>query len=102
MKALQKVQTFLYQRRIRIEEVFRDFDTLNTGFVVVPTFQRAIRLAGYECDEAESLTLVQPYIRQHPDMPGVDTVFYKQFVEDVNICKHIVSSYAKTIFPHYE
>lgn len=111
--AFNKLKSFVFSRRIRLEEFFRDLDPLQTGRVVVsvtgmhsifhqkyifkkyynifqiPSFFRILHLAGYQCSEDEAMALARPFIKPHLDMPHLETMLYTDFLKEIQ--KGIIS-----------
>lgn len=84
-----KIQTLVYQKRLRIDEFFRDFDTVHNGHVTAPQFRRVLTMLGIDITDTEFESLVKEYsdgtefqLIQYPRfVDRIDEVFTKKKLE---------------------
>lgn len=80
---IRKIQTEVYPRRMRINELFRDFDGLRKGQVEQSQFVRAldqIMKGARRLEPAEVDVLINTFMKEN------GFVQYKDFCDKVNTC----------------
>eukprot|EP00929_Paragymnodinium_shiwhaense_P064742 TRINITY_DN32475_c0_g1_i1.p1 TRINITY_DN32475_c0_g1~~TRINITY_DN32475_c0_g1_i1.p1 ORF type:complete len:572 (-),score=144.80 TRINITY_DN32475_c0_g1_i1:132-1847(-) len=85
---MERVQVITYQRRIRIRDVFRDYDPRRSGRVTVAQFIRGLRLTGINFLEDEAMALAREYVQEDGAglSPRQETL---QFVNYDLFCQHV-------------
>jgi Ca2+-binding EF-hand superfamily protein len=67
-----KIRSVAFQKRIRIEEFFQDFDTLRSGYVSIDQFARCLSMLGVQVTQNDFKSLVDKYLdssKQKIDYP---------------------------------
>jgi len=79
-KLLHKIQTLCAQKRVVLNDVFGDYDSLRKGTVTLQRFRRALDQAGFQLSDMEANILVGQYLSTRDP----SQVEYKRFVQDVS------------------
>mmetsp|Transcript_21402 Transcript_21402/g.44027 ORF Transcript_21402/g.44027 Transcript_21402/m.44027 type:complete len:486 (-) Transcript_21402:57-1514(-) len=81
---LRKVQVFVYPRRIRMRELFVDFDALRCGRCTVNNFSRALDKSGLKMEEHEVEILAEHFEQVGPKVEKPAIFNYVKFCEAVD------------------
>eukprot|EP00927_Polykrikos_kofoidii_P062284 TRINITY_DN57091_c0_g1_i1.p1 TRINITY_DN57091_c0_g1~~TRINITY_DN57091_c0_g1_i1.p1 ORF type:complete len:559 (-),score=77.56 TRINITY_DN57091_c0_g1_i1:94-1659(-) len=91
-QAMEKVQMYVFPRRIRIREFFHDFDNLRSGRCTLAQFARALKLSGVELSPSETDALADLYCCEpasarsnNVQSETLQAICYDKFCEEVDI-----------------
>jgi len=80
-EVISNIQSFVFARRVRLKEFFRDYDKQRSGRVPMSILKRGLDLAGVRLVEKE-VQLLEERFRSH--LPGLPQVNYLQFCDLVD------------------
>ena len=99
-KLLHKIQTLCQTKRVVLNDIFADFDSLRKNLITLARFRRCLDVAGFQLSDAEANILVGAYASERDP----NQVQYKRFVDDVEapfIPKHPEASPAAKELPSF-
>lgn len=76
---MDAIRSLCFQKRVRINEFFLDFDKLRSGFVSLQQFRRCLSMFGMELRDEDFDNLVAVYLD-----PKLNKVNYAKFSNDVD------------------
>lgn len=80
---IQRIQVFIFPRRVRVREFFLDFDPLRSGRCTKPNFKRAITVLGLKLSDEEMDVLAEHFTDYSPQVQKPQVVHYVKFCEMV-------------------
>lgn len=89
VEALEKVQSYIFPRRVRVKEYFKDFDSLRCGRCTKAQFARALRMIGMHFAPEEVDALASRYYKDSqprvtPRAAVPQEISYDAFCEEVD------------------
>jgi len=76
---INKIQVFVFPRRLRMKEFFRDYDPLRSGRCTIQQFGRALSLAGIRLPEDMVEALSDHFTEEGPRVQRPQCVNYDKF-----------------------
>jgi len=83
---IQKIQVFVFPRRVRVREFFYDFDKLRKGRCTHDNFVRALKLLGVDLSIAEVDALSDHFTEHGPNVLKPHVVNYVKFCQVIDEC----------------
>lgn len=78
-----RIRTVTFQKRIRINEFFKDFDPLRSGYVSQPQFRRCLNMCGVNLTNVEAQLLLDTYLDKERHK-----VHYVRFADNIDQGNH--------------
>jgi len=82
-QVLERVQTYILKRRVRIKDMFKDFDTLRCGRCTRWQFTRALSQAVPRITQGDMFALVDHFTEGGRNVQDPQDVNYIRFVRDI-------------------